>query len=226
MHRIAIACALAAGWAGSANAMLVYEGQADLQGTGLGSVSTVLSMQGKGNSGTETASVGLSSNGLTDVVSGDAKTGASQTQTVALDSLGLTSASDLRIVFNPSEPGSNSSITLQDLQLNIYSATGAVLFNSGAFNALSFEQTQSGTGSAGLVFRLDEAHAALAQAAAFGANAQGSRIGLTATASNAQGGVESFYVAAAPVPEPESYAMLAGGLLMVGLAVRRRRALR
>lgn len=226
MNRIAIACGLAVGWVGSANAMLVYEGQADLQGTGLGAVSTVLSMQGKGNSGVETASVGLAANGLADVVSGDAKTGASQTQTVPLASLGLSSASDLRVVFNPSEPGSNSSITLQDLRLSIYSPTGTVLFSSGAFNAASFEQTQSGTGNAGLVFRLDDADAALAQAAVFGANAQGARIGLTATASNAQGGVESFYVAAAPVPEPASYAMLAGGLMLVGLAVRRRRPVR
>ena len=183
MNRTAIACVLAAGWVGSANAMLVYEGQAGVQGTGLGSVSAVLSMQGKGNSGVETASVGLAANGQ-DVLSGDAKTGAAQTQTVALDSLGLGSASDLRIVFNPSEPGSNSSITLQDLQLNIYSANGTVLFNSGAFSPMSFEQTQGGTGNAGLVFRLDEAQAAAAQAAAFGPNAQGARIGLTASASN------------------------------------------
>lgn len=223
MNRTAIACALAAGLVGSANAMLVYDGQADLQGTGLGSVSTVLTMQGKGNSGVETASVGLAPNGLADVISGDAKTGASQTQTVSLDSLGLSSASDLRIVFNPSEPGSNRGITLQDLQLNIYSPTGAVLFNSGAFDAMSFDQTQAGTGNAGLVFRLDEAHAALAQAAAFGPGAQGNRIGLTASATDAQGGIDSFYVAAVPVPEPSTYAMLAGGLLMIGMAVRRRR---
>lgn len=226
MNRAVITCAIAAGaigMAGSANAVLVFDGQVSTQGAGLGAVNTVLTMQSPGNSTVETASVGRALNSTEDVISGDAKTGASQTQTLSLESLGITSASDLRVVFNPSEPGSSNKtgINLQDLQLNIYSPTGTVLFNSGAFNPVSFAQT----GNSGMVFKLDAATASVAQAAAFGPNSQGNLIGLSATANNAEGGFESFQIMAAAVPEPATYGLLAAGLLAIGLAVRRRQPL-
>ena len=58
--------------------------------------------------------------------------------------------------------------------------------------------------------------------------APGNRVGLAATANNATGGFETFFVAnsastVTPVPEPQTYALMLAGLGAVGLLVQRRR---
>jgi hypothetical protein len=126
------------------------------------------------------------------------------------------------VVFNASEPGNlaDQGITLSDLRLSIYGTDGALLFSSGAFASVSFADTFSGTGNAGFVFGLDAAQAAQAQALGFGdAN---NRIGLSATALDATGGFETFYVAHAaelvptPVPEPATMVLALAGLTALG----------
>jgi hypothetical protein len=222
----ALGTTLAALAAPAANAMLVYDGTVDLGGSGLGAVSTVLTLQSPGNSSVESGGVARMVGSTVDLITGDASTGASQTQTQSLGALGLSSAADLRIVFNTNEPGhaAGNGITLQDVQLNIYGADGSLLYNSGAFTPQTFAQTLGGTGSSGFVFRLDAEQAAAAQAAAFGPGSEGHLIGLSATATGATGGAETFYVAAAPVPEPAQALMLLPGLAMlVGFMKLRRR---
>jgi len=80
---------------------------------------------------------------------------------------------------------------------------------------------------AGIIGLLPFSAAALAQAvSSSGASFASLRAGLSATATDATGGFETFFVAnnspVAAVPEPESYALLLGGLGAVGFAVRRR----
>ena len=164
------------------------------------------------------------------MISGDAKTGASQTQTRSISSLGLTSAADIRVVFNALEPGNEQSISLTNLQLSIYSPSGGLLFNSGVFTPVNFADTFTGAGNSGFVFALDSAQAAAAQAAAFAGGGFGSNlIGLTAAASNATGGLETFFVASGgggvttPIPEPETYALMLAGLGALGFVAKRRR---
>lgn len=226
MKPVATALALAA-IAGSAHADLVLQGPMNFQGTGLGAVNTVLTIQSPGNGSFESGSVGRTLGNPADVISGDAKTGASQTLTRTIGELGITSAADLRVVFNASEPqnAGAQSILLNDLRLSIYSADGAVLFTSGPFTPVNFADTFNGTGNSGFVFALNAAQAAQAQAAAFGGSFESNRIGLTASAANATGGLETFFIANAtpPVPEPASTAMLAAGLGVVGWFTRRRR---
>ena len=177
------------------------------------------------NTGTETASVGLDGSG-NEVITGDAKTGASQTQVRSLGELGVNTADSLRIVFNAVEPGPeggvNNSITLDNLVLSIFDPTGTVLFTSDAFTPITFDSTQVGTGNAGFVFALSNSEIAAAQSAFSGADFGLNLVGLSATASMAAGGNETFFaVAAPPIPEPSTYAMMGAGLL--GLAWLRRR---
>lgn len=205
---------------------LVVQGTQELDGSGLGAVSTVLTLQSPGRSSDESGAVSFGDGqGL---ITGDAKTGASQTTLRSIADVGVSSAADLRIVFNAAEPGNAAarSIQLLDLTLSIYSPTGQLLYQSAGFSPVSFADTFAGTGKAGVVFSLDAAEAAQAQAAAFGAGFGGNLIGLSATAADATGGVETFAVAssAALVPEPESYLLgLAGLAAMAGWFRLRRR---
>lgn len=210
----------------SVHAELQFRGDETFQGTGLGSVNTVLTIQSPGNTSTETGAVSVGAMNE-EVISGDAKTGQSQTGLRTLGDLGLGSATDLRVIFNALEPSGNA-IDLNDLVLNIYSPTGSLLFSSGAFSPVSFDSSFPGTGNAGFVFGLDATQAAAAQSSAFSGDFGGNRIGLAASASGATGGFETFFVgsvegAVSPVPEPQSWALMGAGLLAVVLMRRRQR---
>lgn len=208
-----------------AHAALIYLDGETISGTGLGAVNTVLTISSPSNSSTELGSVVW--NGTADVKSGDVN--ASQTQTLSLGQLGLSDPANLRVVFNATEPASDS-ITLTDLILYIFSASGGTaLFQSGAFTQVVFDSTEPGTGSAGFVFGLDAADIISAKSAF---ETPTNRIGLLAHAINATGGQETFYVALAgnpggpstSVPEPGTIAMLGLGLLGMGFAARRKAA--
>jgi hypothetical protein len=228
--RLALATAVAS-LAIPAHAMLVLQGPEDFDGTGLGAVNTVLTLQSPGSSTDEIGAVRRLPGDDGDIITGDALTGASQTRTLSLSSLGIDSASDLRVVFNAIEPGNDAnSITLNDLRLSIFSPDGTELFNSGSLTApLSFADTFTGAGNSGFVFALDAAQAAAAQALAFSADFGANLIGLYANLSDATGGPETFFVASAgggvtpPIPEPQTYALMLAGLGVVGFVAARRR---
>ena len=219
--------------AASANASLVLVSPENFNGTGLGAVNTILTISSPSNTSFESGSVAFNN-----VTSGNVLTGASQTQTRTLSQLGVTSAANLRVVFNAVEPsaGGEGGITLSNLVLNIYSPTGTVLFTSGAFTPHNFTDTFTGAGNSGFVYALDAAQQ-LQAAAAFGANFGNNVVGLSATAGcnasspsgclGATGGFETFFVAnsagpVAAVPEPGTYAMLLAGLGVMGTIARRR----
>lgn len=199
----------------SANATLEFLGPVDLTGTGLGAVNTILTITSPANSTTESGSVTW--NGSTDVTSGDTL---AINHTLTITDLGAATAADFRVVFNPSEPGNDTNgITLTNLVATIYSPTGTALWNSGNLpSPIVFSSTDLGTGKSGFLFGLDAPQAAAAQAFWDGAN----HIGLLGSATDATGGVETFFGMAAAVPEPSTYAMMAAGLVLLGFIGKRR----
>jgi len=182
---------------GAHGAGLEFLGPVDQNGTGLGHVATVLTIQKK-----DTESGCVSWNGSADITGagapacpagipgGDEKTGASQTLTRTLAELGNPAAENLRLVFNPSEPGSRRPLRLEALVLRILAPSGSVLLEEALAAPLDIVATDSGAGSAGWIFGLASPGAA-ASAFADGGN----RVGLAATVSGTDGGFETFYLA-------------------------------
>lgn len=221
-----------------AGASLVPAAIFETSGSGLGSEETILTVS---NTPAESGCVGRAAGvdvvgpaacpPLSGIAGGDEQTGASQTQTRSLSELGLTSAANLRVVFNASE-SSGDSITMNELRLRIFSDAGAVLFDSGPFADVAIPFTFSGIGNAGFVFVLDATQAAAAEPFfADGTN----RIGLAAALSDTSGGLETFFVAdVAGVPPPGmaiiptlswwGVALLSIGLAALGLFLVRRMA--
>ena len=156
MVRLAVGAALGLA-AASSHADLVLIAPEDFSGTGLGSVNTILTIQSPASTSSENGLVTW--NGVADVISGaTALTGASQTQTRTLGSLGITSPASLRVVFNAAEPGGDS-ITLTGLTLTLYNATTGATFFDAALSPVSiaFANSQTGTGNSGFVFGLNAA---------------------------------------------------------------------
>ncbi len=219
----------------AAHANLVLAGPNQLGGTGLGTVNTILTIQG---SPTEAGCIAFgggtgssfNAGGMCIGSAGDVKMGASQTQTRTLLETGVTSAANFGIIFNAAEPSGNS-INLDKLTVTFYTAGGMFLYQASTAQSYTFDPTNTGTGNSGFMFVLD----ATQQAAATAANAfmfNTNVIGLAASASAAAGGQETFFVAnngnltpTAVVPEPSTYALMAAGLMgIVGFTRRRRQA--
>jgi len=226
----------------SAKADLVLFNPAGVQigGTGLGNVSTILTIERAGGSSTEAGAVCRS--GSTDVLGATVNAaGVCQTinggdnqainQTRALSdaggSGGSLTAANFGIVFNAIEPAGGS-ISLDKLTATFYSATGTFLFQASTTQSYFFPSTNTGNGNSGFLFVLTPAQQTAATlAGAF--SSQTNRIGLYASASQADAGHETFFLAntgaATVTPEPSSVALTATGLVgLVGMVRRRRRS--
>lgn len=212
----------------SSHASLIYAGSVLDTGSGFGNVNTVLTLNSSG--GGATGSV-IRSGGV-DVTTGDATPGASQNSTFSFGQLNITTADQIRLIFNANEPGNaNNSINLNALTLSIYSDTGgAALFSTSLAAGQFFATTENGIGSIGYAFILDALSTTAAQSFISASN----RIGLASTISLATGGPDTFLisVAAGPqgpgtsIPEPGSLLLLGLGLAGMTLGSLRKRAQR
>jgi hypothetical protein len=157
----------------------------------------------------------LASGGTTNV--GDVKTGASQTLTQTLGGNGITKASQIAIVFNADEPSGNS-VTLTGLQMSIFNGNTDI-FDAHLAASVTFPTTFTGIGNQGFVFRLNSAEAATLQGLLTplsSTDLAALRIGLSASASDATGGPETFNLATiTAVAEPGTLPFV--GTALVGL---------
>jgi hypothetical protein len=223
-----------------AHADLVFVGRQSALGQGFGSVLNVLTLQ---QSPSESGSVAWNMT-QQNVINGTTTTGCpantlclgpdtgasndlTKTSTQTIGAIGWTSAANLAISLNLNQTGADPTITLQSLQMNIYSPTGVSLFQALLPAPHVFTTIEQGTGSGFFVFQLSAAEQVAAQAAIFaGGNFANDRVGLAALLNDtANDGAETFgAVNAGPVvPEPTFYGALTFGLSGLLLAARRSR---
>jgi hypothetical protein len=157
--------------------------------------------------------------------------------TPTLTALGVTSFSNLAILFNVNEPGSSQQVTLQNLTLTLYNGTTPVFTfglndptGSGPTDLIDIAQ---GQGSAGFLITIAPQELPLANQ--FSGNLRvglAATIGCTAAAGcdvpgqfGTADGPESFTIANVPVtnPVPEPISLLTLGSGLVGLGILRSR---
>lgn len=248
LHSIAIAAAAFAAVAlpNAASASLVYASDVFYNAAGFGNLPKDLTLQASGNDTFESGAVGVGTNGMivfgapiadADVFMGNGVTNATGTANLpnplddnqkygipTIGSLGITSASQIGIVFNGTEPAGNM-VNVTDLTLKFYTSTGTLL---GAIDGQqTFDGTQAGLGSAGYVFRVDALQQSYVNEL-FAKGGANTTLALEASITGVFGGPETFKLVnlgapVAAVPEPETYALMLAGLGVMGFMANRRR---
>jgi hypothetical protein len=238
----ALACGLLAANPGGASASLIYDSTIHLTAQGFGNAPRDLTVQATGNStspaGTESGCVsvpfagGPSSCLASDAVvfmgngvlnlGGDEPSPLSDNQKYGVpfeSDLGITTAADLGILFNATEPGGDS-INIADLTLKFY-LNGILL---GAIDGQqNFPSTFPGNGVAGFVFTVDADQQAIVNSWLSQGNIQ---FALESTLTDSAGGPDTFRIvnlnSVTPIPEPATMMLLASGLLLGVRRLRRR----
>jgi hypothetical protein len=235
---------------GFASAGLVYDSTVVAPAQGFGSAPRDLSLQATGQASFQSGAVNYGGSGISFgapvadglVHEGNGITNQAGTSTMPnpLDdnqkygvpttgSLGITTASQIGVLFNATEPGGDE-ISVTDLTLKFYTAEGSFL---GAIDGShDFADSNPGNGVAGFTFVVDGAQQAFVDGL-LAAGGAGTTLALEASTESFAGGPETFLIynlAATPpvpaIPEPGTYAMFMAGLGVVGFMARRRGPLR
>ena len=244
-HSIAAAAAAVAAVAFSptASASLVFDETILTSAQGFGNAPRDLTLQATGQDTFESGAVGVSGSGaitfgtpITDaqVSMGNGVSTESGTTSMpqprddnqkygipTTGSLGITSANQIAVLFNATEP-SGDSINVQDVTLKFYSSAGTFL---GAIDGQhNFASSNPGNGVAGFTFVIDQAQQQTVNGW-LATGGSGTTMALEATLGDASfaGGPETFLVYnLAPIPEPQTYALMLAGLGVIGFMARRR----
>lgn len=222
----ALIAAAATALASPARADLVQLTDVQLTGQGIGSTTTVLTLQSPGSSTFESG--GVSANGTP---TGDAQPGSSQSTTFTFGTLGITSANQLALIVNLSEPGSENPPTVvtdapYTITLTGFTSSSATTptFTASAPTNLTLEQIHGGVGGSGIVFALTNGEDT--ELNNFIASNPNYVLSVFASFSSASGGldvIQAGHIAA--VPEPSTWAMMMLGFAGLGFLAYRRKGI-
>lgn len=221
------------------SADVVFAGAKDISGFGFGNYPRALTIQSHGPSnnsesgciapnGSGGLTAGASACAPSDgVVGGDEQNPIKFPKQAAptLSSLGITSGSQVGILFDAVQPqnSNNNVVTIDDLTLKVYDGTKLVFTASGSFSDLL---TNPGNGKSDYLFTLDSAEAAAFDAAVAGNFSDTIALDSTISFPRQSAGPDSYTLvstlASSTVPEPATLLMFGGGLLVLGVFGRKR----
>jgi len=221
-----------AAWADS----IVLSGPVSLSGNGFGSNTTALTIQSHGpatNSESGCIAPGLVA-GSGACATGTGVVGGSEASPIgfpkqaapSLSSLGITSGSQIGILFDGVQPqsGNNNVVNINDLTLKLYSGSTLLYQVSGSFSNLA---TNPGNGTSDYLFTLDPSAVNAFNAILAGNTSDFIALDSTISFPNQSAGPDSFSFVnlgptASPMPEPSSLLLLGTGVAVTAGILRRR----
>jgi hypothetical protein len=236
LNRLLMPCAVAAMFAASAHASLIFNTGIHVTGTGLGAVNTLVTVHDPGGSpptnSIEGGCISLTAGGAdtetcapgTEITEQDNQ---ALNQTIAWSDLDFETGFNIAAVVNVSETGEdNAGVVLTGLYLSFYNAQN-VLYHTAQYLGADlplFAGEGTGLGASGFTFSLDGPQLTAVLA--------GGPVRIGGGVQFAEGttfdGSETLHVLAFdpldpqnPIPEPSTYLMLGGGLISLGLWRRR-----
>jgi hypothetical protein len=236
--------ALILGAASPASASLIYDETIVVTAQGFGAAPRILTVQTTGTESGCGANVGgslvtgasacqgdatIAPNGVVNTGGDEATGGDNKFSIVDLGDVGVSSADQIALIYNPSQTGSDPTTNITDVTLKFYDSNNTLVASVDNAETLTFGVVNPGNGGAGFTLVLDDTQAA--QIDALLGDLSNYTVALEATITNSNDGPDSFRLtsiegATTPVPEPGTIALFGSGLLAAGLVGRRQRRTR